>query len=59
MTTPRVRPMLHDQQDMTARPTSQKEAERVAFTLAGVAIAILIEVIATKVQERGARQSAS
>lgn len=36
-----------------------KEAERVAFTLAGVAIAILVEVIATKVQERGACQSAS
>jgi Fusaric acid resistance protein-like len=43
-----------------SQPTNfTKEAERVAFTLAGVAIAILVEVIATKAQERRAPQPAS
>jgi uncharacterized membrane protein YccC len=36
-----------------------EEAERIVFTLIGVGIAILVEVIATKVQERGASKAAS
>lgn len=36
-----------------------EEAERIVFTLIGVGIAILVEVIATRVQERGASQSVS
>jgi len=36
-----------------------EEAERIVFTLIGVGIAILVEVIATKVQERGASRSVS
>jgi uncharacterized membrane protein YccC len=36
-----------------------EEAERVVFTLIGVGIVILVEVIATRIPERGASQSVS